>query len=796
MDKFASWRLGKTSVEDIHRMNKLPLGLQKDLPRFNVKCTQVPQEFTVGTYVFIWLGSDNNKGIPTDWKQGFKAIGRLVHINRGEKFGDESTSVIEVTYIFPEVFNRIDILRDAPISYYWCSSFPIIGLDDHSNQTIRMFSESDERSNIGAFFEILKALLTNFTEDALKINPQWTELLKYSSPDPKLALLEETTNYAPHSFQSSDLKEFWNEIGQIVISVDEDFSKLPRYYHKGHIRVKTNYGGAVNFSLGFYDKDSERVNAGISFNYNERTDTDGEHVFYLNTDIKDATAFEKFIPVFNETYQGLFEISKIGHTYTFTDFRNKTVEPFKSKRPRQVIYFGAPGTGKSHAVNKVIKEEAPRRNVRTTFHPDTDYSSFVGCFKPTMKDGQIQYAFTAQAFINAYVGAWSDLSKPFYLVIEEINRGNCAQILGDIFQLLDRNVKGESSYAIKPDTDLQAYLADKLCLLANIPDEIRSGEEMRLPSNLFIYATMNTSDQSLFPIDSAFKRRWDWRYTAIKPGENDHTLVVGGHRYNWTSFIKNVNKKIFELTKSEDKQLGYWFIKPNDFGEIDWELFVSKAIFYIWNDVVKDYATMEKEDSPFGKKFAFTTFFDEDGNPLIEQVVSFLEALDVKKLAIVADEDIDSTIETDREDNDSSDENVDDLNEVSSQVKVTGSKYSYVLDGENFSGIGKAIIAIINKLSENFTFDEIADSFNRIVKKTYKKESAIKAQHPSKLNPDENGRNRWYVKPFKDKDGKEFSLISLWPDSYFDRIKAWVESYQEIFPQGFIQILNTISTDE
>ena len=205
---------------------------------------------------------------------------------------------------------------------------------------------------------------------------------------------------------------------------------------------------------------------------------------------------------------------------------------------------------------------------------------------------------------------------------------------------------------------------------------------------------------------------------------------------------------------------------------------------------------MEKEDSPYGKKFAYTTFFHEDGNPLIEQVVSFHEALDVKNLAIVADEDIDSTIETDREDNDSSDENVDDLNEVSSQVKVTGSKYSYVLDGENFSGIGKAIIAIINKLSENFTFDEIADSFNRIVKKTYKKESAIKAQHPSKLNPDENGRNRWYVKPFKDKDGKEFSLISLWPDSYFDRIKAWVESYQEIFPQGFIQILNTISTDE
>ena len=314
-----------------------------------------------------------------------------------------------------------------------------------------------------------------------------------------------------------------------------------------------------------------------------------------------------------------------------------SVNPQYTKRPRQVIYFGAPGTGKSHAVNNIVKAEAPKRNVRTTFHPDTDYSSFVGCYKPTMRDGKIEYAFTAQAFINAYVGAWSDLSKPFYLVIEEINRGNCAQIFGDIFQLLDRDQEGESNYGIHPDTDLRAYISDKLSPLPNIPEEIRSGTEMRLPANLFIYATMNTSDQSLFPIDSAFKRRWDWRYTAIKPGNTDHTLVVGNLRYNWTSFIKKVNSKIYDLTKSEDKQLGYWFIKPDDSGDIDWSLFVSKAIFYIWNDIVKDYATMEKEDSAFGKKFAFSTFFDENGNPLIEQTIAFLETLGVEKATINAE---------------------------------------------------------------------------------------------------------------------------------------------------------------
>lgn len=790
MDKFASWRLGKSSVEDIHRMNNLPIGIQKDLPRFNVKCTQVPQEFSVGTYVFIWLGSDNNKGIPTDWKQGFKAIGRLVHINRGEKFGDESTSVIELLYIFSEVINRVDILRDAPISYYWCSSFPIIGLDDHSNQTIRMFTESDERSNIGAFFEVLKIILPNFREDALKINGDWSKYLKYTSPNPKAHYFNNIVDSYSTIFESSDLKDFWNHVGQEVLKVDEDFSKLPTYYHKGHIRVKTQYGSACNFSLGFYSPETGVVNKNVSFNYNKYTDSEGVHTFYLDIEMKDPVAFEKFIPVFNETYQGVFEISFYGTIYSFRNLREDHIEPYKSNKRRQVIYFGAPGTGKSYEVNRIVKKEAPERNVRTTFHPDTDYSSFVGCYKPTMRDGNIEYSFTPQAFINAYIGAWSDISKPFYLIIEEINRGNCAQIFGDIFQLLDRNQEGESEYAIRPDTDLQSYIASKLGLHYNIPEKIRSGEEMRLPGNLFIYATMNTSDQSLFPIDSAFKRRWAMKYTAIKPGENDHILIVKGERYNWTSFIKKVNAKIYDLTKSEDKQLGYWFIKPRDYVsfEIDWELFVSKAIFYIWNDVVKDYATMEKEDSPFGKKYAFSTFFDEHGEPIAEQLIAFLNALGVDKAPAFPYSTNDEEIEVEDES--------DDLNEDSSQIKSFRSKFSYVLDGENFSGIGKAIIAIVNKLGENLTFDEIADSFNRIVKKTYKKEPAIKPQHPSELNPDENGRNRWYVNPFKDRNGKEFSLISLWPDSYFDRIKAWVDNYPELFPKGFTQIKNTTPSDK
>ncbi len=458
-------------------------------------------------------------------------------------------------------------------------------------------------------------------------------------------------------------------------------------------------------------------------------------------------------------------------------------KPYASDKPRQVIYFGAPGTGKSKSVQDIVDVEAKKRYVRTTFHPDTDYSSFVGCFKPTMNNGAIEYNFTPQAFANAYVRAWSDLSKPFYLVIEEINRGNCAQIFGDIFQLLDRNSNGESSYTITPDVDLQRFIADNLANIPNIPFEIQNGMEMRLPANLFIYATMNTSDQSLFPIDSAFKRRWDWHYTAIKPAEKNHILDVNGTRYNWTSFIRLVNEKIYDLTKSEDKQLGYWFIKPDDSGIVDWKLFVCKALFYIWNDVIKDFASLEKSDSAFGKIFSFTTFFNENGEPQAGHVIKFLDTLGVEKI---------SSHYSGMDNGESMTNNpVDEYSPVidgqTENGRTKGSQYSYVLNGEYFSGIGKVIRKVIETLCLTMTFDAIRADFDRIVKKTYDGKSALQLGTADDLGRDENGRLRWYKDPFKSSDDKVFSVVSLWPDSYYSAIKSFVNNYPSIFPKGLTQ---------
>lgn len=322
--------------------------------------------------------------------------------------------------------------------------------------------------------------------------------------------------------------------------------------------------------------------------------------------------------------------SFVCYAETLTD--NK-VNPTSSiyNDPIQQILFGAPGTGKSHTIN-INANITEQNSIRTTFHPDSDYSTFVGCYKPTKDEesGDITYDFTPQAFTNAYVSAWKDLSKPFYLIIEEINRGNCAQIFGDIFQLLDRGENGYSSYKITPDKDLTNYISKQLAETNILDPEVKSGEKMQLPQNLHIWATMNTSDQSLFPIDSAFKRRWDWRYIPIDYTDNGHYIDCGDTQYSWADFLQKVNDKVESVTQSEDKKLGYWFMGNGaEQKEITIDRFVSKVVFYLWNDVFKDFG--KSGNTIFKDTFAkFHKFFDFGGNPKEDVVKAFLDALGVK----------------------------------------------------------------------------------------------------------------------------------------------------------------------
>lgn len=293
------------------------------------------------------------------------------------------------------------------------------------------------------------------------------------------------------------------------------------------------------------------------------------------------------------------------------------------------IYFGPPGTGKSHAIKEELKKLGASADnySRVTFHPDYDYHSFVGGYKPfTDKEDndKIKYKFVPQVFTDLYVKAWSKPNEHYYLVIEEINRGNCAEIFGDIFQLLDRNPE----YNIEPSSELKAYLKEVQDDINEKVDEenhikLLFDGKLQMPNNLSILASMNTSDQSLFPMDSAFKRRWEWEYIRIdtKCKKSNFTIEINENtKYSWLEFLESVNQSIYNVTKSEDKQIGNWFINASLLdNKVSKDLFINKVLFYLWNDIFKDEAFhsdnifIEKNDDGSKKRdISFNHFYNEE----------------------------------------------------------------------------------------------------------------------------------------------------------------------------------------
>lgn len=395
-----------------------------------------------------------------------------------------------------------------------------------------------------------------------------------------------------------------------------------------------------------------------------------------------------FVPKKNPYYSLLINLcGGDNHSiYNYDDQQRET--PRASKVALQQIFYGAPGTGKSNTIKCEVDDKG-LPNIRTTFHPDTDYSTFVGAYKPTSidvpvmtvigtkavpvenSDGtprmekKIVYEFVPQAFLKAYAEAWKNQDEPFFLIIEEINRGNCAQIFGDLFQLLDRNDEtGLSDYPISPDEDIRKFLqTDKKYGFAAlteeqkaaIPEKVLSGEWMILPGNLHIWATMNTSDQSLFPIDSAFKRRWDWQYMPISDGGKGWQIEAHGKRYDWWEFVLKINNKIGFTTNSEDKKLGYYFCKAKN-GVIDAETFVGKVFFYIWNDVFKDFAeeagdlfkdTSDTENPLLSFNKFYTVGLDGKTKVVEDKVELFLQNLGVEQIDA-----LDSNFDNENDEND------------------------------------------------------------------------------------------------------------------------------------------------
>lgn len=478
----------------------------------------------------------------------------------------------------------------------------------------------------------------------------------------------------------------------------ETLEKAFREYIKGCVLSrrpvnKTDFiigGSAAESYISFVKPDK-------LFSYNPAKWTHVKNIFDIKSSEKILEIINKlftdddFNKVDNEGSSQYFRSNAIKQYYCFLKarevFKCYSQGEYIAQEKRDItslqqIYYGAPGTGKSHTINEKIEGESV---IRTTFHPDSDYSTFVGAYKPTMgllpicdelgqpmKIGstvlhkeQIIYEFVDQAFLQAYVQAWkfyaenSDVAKKQYLIIEEINRGNCAQIFGDLFQLLDRNDSGFSVYPINADKDMKKQLAkafkkdgvtitipnaDKIDALykgKDIVSKVLSGDILVLPDNLYIWATMNTSDQSLFPIDSAFKRRWEWQYLPIGKGYDENGQEIkwaiegATKKFSWWSFLEKINAQIGEATQSEDKKLGFFFCKATN-GTISAEKFVGKVIFYLWNDVFKNNGF----EGPIfkdvdGTELTFAKFYKSDmkGNAIVQKdkVELFLTNLGVEE---------------------------------------------------------------------------------------------------------------------------------------------------------------------
>lgn len=478
----------------------------------------------------------------------------------------------------------------------------------------------------------------------------------------------------------------------------ENLEKEFREYIKGCVLSrrpvnKTDFiigGSAAESYISFVKPDK-------LFSYNPAKWTHVKNIFDIKSSekilgiINELFTDDDFNKVDNEGSSQYFRSNAIKQYYCFLKarevFKCYSQGEYIAQEKRDItslqqIYYGAPGTGKSHTINEKIEGESV---IRTTFHPDSDYSTFVGAYKPTMgllpicdelgqpmKIGstvlhkeQIIYEFVDQAFLQAYVQAWkfyaenSDTAKKQYLIIEEINRGNCAQIFGDLFQLLDRNDSGFSVYPINADKDMKKQLAkafkkdgvtitipnaDKIDALykgKDIVSKVLSGDILVLPNNLYIWATMNTSDQSLFPIDSAFKRRWEWQYMPIGKGYDENGQEIkwaiegATKKFSWWSFLEKINAQIGEATQSEDKKLGFFFCKATN-GTISAEKFVGKVIFYLWNDVFKNNGF----EGPIfkdvdGTELTFAKFYKSDmkGNAIVQKdkVELFLTNLGVEE---------------------------------------------------------------------------------------------------------------------------------------------------------------------
>ena len=465
-----------------------------------------------------------------------------------------------------------------------------------------------------------------------------------------------------YNFSDSDMDnlaiEFVNTVNALLEIDDNDEKKEILKNYKGDVYksyyIQTGTMSPILFYLDkskFYPINSKTIKTvnylskmlgneiNLSKNLNEYIDSneiyknflkDLKNNFYIDKlDIGDIRVFDEFCHWICDDNLGYYvrDGNNLVNIFPIKEiFRENIMRltMFESEKPRNLIYFGAPGTGKSFCLNDDKDELEDCVFERVTFHPDYSYANFVGTYKPVPKDeDKISYEYVPGPFMRILVKAYAEPTKPFLLIIEEINRANVAAVFGDVFQLLDRNDKGESRFSIQTSEDMRKYLKDHLGDCEYVEDF----SSIELPSNLFIWATMNSADQGVFPMDTAFKRRWDFKYLSINAGSDEiKNIKINWTHLKWKKFKQDknswneirlaINYKLSEMGINEDKQLGPFFafteyIKPDETNvNVDFrdfiKIFKDKILMYLFEDIAK-----YKKDLFYKENLSYSEIRDE-----------------------------------------------------------------------------------------------------------------------------------------------------------------------------------------
>jgi hypothetical protein len=431
----------------------------------------------------------------------------------------------------------------------------------------------------------------------LKLQPDWIDTLR-SYPDNVYVLDEQTANLVTWLFRfgvpskGSHTTYLTKSEANGILVREEGVTQQMVPSKSGKIRH------ALNQFLGLDDAQTKQL--------------------FPKLDEATLASFEQVAPIPN-----LNITSALEDKFLVPSVSSSAGSARRTKTGTNTIFFGPPGTGKSTQVKRSI---GSGKVVRTQFHPEYTHGDFLGTYRPvvgfetfskdkiTAHDGRSiskptnYFAFVPGPLALALESAFGANDEVF-LVIEEINRGDCAAIFGEAFQLLDRNDDGQSEFGIHAKSELITYFQSK-----GIDYDIAGDGLLYLPSNLTLIATMNTSDQSLQPMDSAFKRRWHWvachvDYTELlsyamgtRPFLDD-----GFSKWDWIEFLERLNRDIVS-DRMEDRQVGPWFIKPDRSASVPFDVFLNKCLFYLWHDVFKD-EQLSSDFSPF-QKDGPTTFAD------------------------------------------------------------------------------------------------------------------------------------------------------------------------------------------